>query len=406
MRKANQELIWKSAEEKKTAVNFWPEAFDIEVTSFCNFRCRMCPHALLENNVACHLNPLVIERLRPYLKYCRKVALQGDGEPFMNPNIEKIITDLRETGVKLLTTTNLSIMNERMANLVNEAFEVVTVSCDACEKELYETIRVNSTFDLFCANLKMFTEHVTGPMLIMNCVMMRQNIHLAEDMVIFAKENNMNRLVFSALLTDKDLGNQEDSLEYYPGLTEMYLSRAEARAKEIDLDLQILWDYSLDIPASTNQLKQEKIHRQQYIDSRVYTRKEQETFAHRYRDLKKQNMFTSCESGKYHCEGICQNLYGKSYIDAEGNVTLCCFGKIQTVGNILKLDFAEIWNGEPYLAARKAFFSSELPYFCVGCKYAISIQGEAGQPYPFRITDLDEDFMKDEVFWENRIGGN
>lgn len=406
MRNANQELIWKSAEEKKVVVDFWPEALDIEVTSFCNLRCRMCPHTLLENKAAHHLNPQVIERLQPYLRYCRKVALQGDGEPFLNPHIEKIITDLSAAGVKLYTTTNLSIMNERLAKLINEAFDVVTISCDSCEKRLYELIRVNGSFDTFCSNLKLLKKHVTKPTLIMNCVMMRQNVHLAEDMVQFAKDNHIDRLVFSALLTDKDLANQADSLEHYPGITEMYLSQAEAKAREIGLDLQILWNYSLKSPCSLQQLQQEETRRQQCEDIRSFTKEEQAAFVKRYRNLKIKKTINSCGSEKYHCEGICGNLYGKSYIDAEGNVTLCCFGKIQTVGNILEQDFSDIWNGESYIAARNAFFSGNLPHFCVGCKYAISVQQEDSQPYPFRITDLDENFMKDEVFWENRVGRN
>ena len=138
MKNRNRQLMILNAEEKKSIVSFWPEMYDIEVTSYCNFKCRMCPHALLGNRIAKHLNPEVIERMKKYLKYAKKVALQGDGEPFLNPDIKEIICVLHESGVRLNTTTNLSVMDRELAELINKAFDVVTVSCDACEKELYE----------------------------------------------------------------------------------------------------------------------------------------------------------------------------------------------------------------------------------------------------------------------------
>lgn len=406
MKNRNRQLMILNAEEKKSIVSFWPEMYDIEVTSYCNFKCRMCPHALLGNRIAKHLNPEVIERMKKYLKYAKKVALQGDGEPFLNPDIKEIICALHEAGVRLNTTTNLSVMDRELAELINKTFDIVTVSCDACEKELYEEIRRNGQFEVFCKHLDLLTEIADKPMLIMNCVMMRQNIHLAEKMVVFAKEHHIDRLVFSALLTDKDLGNQEDSLENYPCLTDKYLVLAKKKAKELDLDLLIPWDYHAHTSYTELQIEEELKRREQVKEIPAYGEEKERQFIARYRELKEEKTLTACENGYYECEGVCHNLYGKSYIDIEGNVMLCCFGKINCVGNVMKQDFADIWNGPSYVAARKAFFANKLPYFCIGCKYAISSQQTAIQPYPFKIVNIDRRFLQDDVFWENRLGGS
>lgn len=404
IRRLNQQRIWTSAEEKRAVVDFFPEVLEIEITSFCNFRCRMCPHALLENRCARHLDPMVIEKLKPYLQYTRKAALQGDGEPFMHPDLEKIIKGFAENGVRLTTTTNLSMISEHTARLMNETFDVITISCDACEKEVYEKIRRNGSFDVFCKNLDILVSCAPKPALVMNCVMMRQNVHLAEKMVTFAEEHNIRHLVFSALLTTAALHNEDDSLLLYPAITREYLSAAETRAKKTGIDLQILWDYRSAQKQSEAGPEDEWARYRNVKEEAEFTEEERKVSVERYRALKTKKSFKTCQAGKYHCQGICPNLYGKSYIDAEGNVTLCCFGKINAVGNILEQDFSKIWNGDAYVSSRESFFRSELPDFCIGCKFALSAQLNDNMPYPFRITDLDADFEDDASFWKNRTG--
>ena len=48
----NQQSLQKDLQEKNTVVSFLPKDIDIEITSFCNYRCAMCPHALAGNTQA------------------------------------------------------------------------------------------------------------------------------------------------------------------------------------------------------------------------------------------------------------------------------------------------------------------------------------------------------------------
>ena len=95
-------------------------------------------------------------------------------------------------------------------------------------------------------------------------------------------------------------------------------------------------------------------------------------------------------------------IYRKSYIDVSGNVTLCCYGKINAVGNILEKDFGEIWNGNEYVSCRCEFFEHRLPNFFFFFKYAVAAQTFKDPQFDFHITDFDEAFMHDLSFWNNR----
>ena len=405
VKRQNRETMWKNAEEGAKRAAFWPPAMDIEVTSFCNFACRMCPHAITGNRAARHLKFSVLEAMKPYFPYCRKVSLQGDGEPFLNPEIREIIRFLKGFCIQLMTTTNLSVMDEELAVLAGSSFDTITISCDGCTAEVYEKIRKNGNFERFVKNLDLFMAHAGNVRVILNCVLMRQNICQAPEIVRFAAAHGIKQVVFSDLLTDQDLKNQGDSLELYPALAAKYLEEAEAAAREAGVSLSIGWDYKKEARSFAEEaISKEEAQARREDEAVSFTEEERAAFIRRYQKSRTVDKGRDYPAGQYHCEGICSNLYGMTYLDVDGNVTMCCFGKLSPVGNVLEEDFAKIWNGPVYQECRKKFFQGELPDFYIGCKYAAAAQRDSHLEYPFRILDMDSDFEKDTAFWENRKG--
>lgn len=382
-------------EEKRACVDFYPRSMNIEVTSFCNYECKMCPHALLKNKIAKHLDMRVIEALEPYFKYCSDVSLQGDGEPFMNPDIHKIVKVLKLHDVKLSTTTNLSIFDDRIAKLVSENFNMITVSCDACDKEVYESIRKNGDYINFCKNLDMLVRSARNTKIALNCVLMRQNIHLAEKMIDFAKTHGVDKVMFSNLLTDVDLKTESDSLEGITKTAYYHIDSAERRARELGIELVIGWDYSSNVEDDEKEVTCEPVIK------RLFTENEIEEFRKRYERSKVVNTKV-CDSGKYKCKGMCSNIFDRIYVDAKGNLSVCCFSKMNPIGNVTETPFEEIWNGYVYKKYRQDFFDGKLPDFCIGCKYALSIVNGQKQSWPFKIINIDSEFSSNLSFWNNR----
>jgi len=390
----SREKVLEAYSENMNIVDFYPYSVDIEVTTYCNFECRMCPHSMLKNSIAKHMDLRILDAIEPWIQNVKKVSLQGDGEPFLNPQLDRIIEYFEKHDVRLSTTTNLSLFDENKAKLLQN-FDTITISCDGCEKNIYESIRKNGNFDVFCRNLELFMTLVKKPNVIVNCVLMRQNVLYAEKMVEFVHLYGIKNLIFSNLLTDSDLKNTQDSIDCYGSRAYECIKAAQTKAKQLGINLIIGWN--------VDNIKEKDEEIVSCAQNAVeYSAEEISNFINRYNCTKviKPNMEYS--AGKYHCEGICSNLYEKTYIDVDGNVTLCCFGKTNPVGNVLQEDFQHIWNGKIYSQCRKNFFDGLLPDFCIGCKFALSLLNGAKQPYDFRITDLDEDFINDDAFWKNR----
>ena len=87
------------------------------------------------------------------LKYAETVMLNGDGEPFLYPDIDRSLELFRKYGVRVGTNTNFTVVPENVWGYLADGFSFINISCDGSEKELYERIRKGLSFDDFTANL-------------------------------------------------------------------------------------------------------------------------------------------------------------------------------------------------------------------------------------------------------------
>lgn len=413
LKEKNYQALLEDLKEKRTAVSFVPKDMDIEVTSYCNYRCAMCPHALAGNDQARHLDPLVWERLKPLFPYCRRVMLQGDGEPLLYPYFKEAVEELAGYGPELCMTTNLSLLTEELAEFLARHFSLLTVSCDGGSKEVYESIRQKGDFAQFADNLKMLMKYMDPQKVVANAVVMRQNLQELVPLLEFLKGCGVRRVMFSSLLTTEHLKNEADNPMLYPRITAGALEEARAYAKENGVALAINWDYKGNGGKGkafwgTGEAEGMDMERKRLqeagltAEKRMYSEEERQRFLEAYQSLRQVQQVREVPAGQYHCEGICKNIFEKIYVDVSGNLTLCCFGKTKGVGNLLEGSLEGIWNGEVYQRCRQAFFAGELPDFCIGCRYAMISSCQAAQAYPFRVLDLDGSFFDDRVFWENR----
>lgn len=403
IKEENQRRILWDLKENQKKVSFWPKDMDIEITSYCNYRCRMCPHALSENQAAHHLDPSVWEKLKKLLPYCKRVMLQGDGEPLLYPHFREIVQELAAHEIQICTTTNLSLLTEELAKFMAGYFALLTVSCDGGDRETYEAIRVNGKFGVFQRNLKLLMKYADPEKVVVNAVVMRQNLCGLITLLRFLKECGVHRVIFSSLLTTELLKNERDNPMCYPHIASQKLREAADFAAENHMELTINWDYGVPRDDCA-QAAEWELFRQAEAEAGecVLGDEDRERFLEAYRELHQVERVRRISSGTYHCEGVCKNLFEKIYVDTCGNLTLCCFGKTKCVGNILEDSLEDIWNGEVYQDCRAAFFEGNLPDFCIGCRYAMASSSNRLQAYPFRVTDMDSRFFEDDFFWENR----
>lgn len=183
----------------------FPRRLTIELTSFCNLTCFMCPRKYLTGN-----HGLMSEEL--FLKIVDEIEGQPidavvpffRGEPLMHPGFIGMIRLLREkTDAELQLATNALLLNEDISReLLGLGIHFISFSIDALSKETYEKIRGGGEFDTVMHNVKTFLK-------------MRDDCSLyATKVQISATENVYNTSELPAFVDY--WRNQVDRVRIYP----------------------------------------------------------------------------------------------------------------------------------------------------------------------------------------------
>ena len=353
---------------KNATANYMPRYLHISHTNFCNAQCIMCTHYFLKNKNAKHLDERMLAKFDEFLPYAEILTLHGTGEPFMDKSILKTLAAAEKYGVQIVTNSNLSYLSDELFGYVSRIFKQLNVSCDGATKEIFEKIRKNISFERFENNLAKLETISDKVLLCMASVAMRQNILTLSDMVRFAKKYGFKRIAFNCLKAYKEIGNYDDELINYPHVASRAFRQALAMGQELGIEVLIPEDMLLEredeacIQAELT--KMEAVEKRQLQD-------EQAVLSEKNKDMELTqipNVYEK-ESALYNCDGICDWLAEKPYIDIDGNVAICCFNKTVIVGNVFETPIREIFNAPIYKTWRKQFYENKMPMHCGHCQF-------------------------------------
>ena len=375
----------------------YPDYLQIETTSKCNAECIMCSHYYTRNRNSSYLSNDIIEKLSDTLPYLRVVALNGMGEPFINPYITSQIEEFVKFGAKITTNTNLSIINDNLLSLINNHFSSVQLSCDGATKKTYELIRKKLSFDTFIKNLSLLREKCTNININFVTVIMRQNIRELHDIVALAGRAGIKLVAFMNINSNIIINNEKDNMNNYPNVLHYYIFKArkvgECFGMEIiapsydvvpvmtELDRELALMDSLPMSKSNEEIEQMFMTSEKlapYVHKNVFSREEP----------KKSNV---------KCMGICDWLLRRAYISSQGDVCICCVNHTFRCGNIKELgSFGNVWNSNYYESIRDIFYSGYLPDSCLGCGII-----EGGSLKYLKI-DITREFYQEPEFIKTR----
>jgi len=173
----------------------------VESSLACNLRCIMCPWRQVSREAENHgiMSPHVWESIRPHLKDVRSIDFTGGGEPLLQPQLVKWISEATSAGCETGILTNGFFLKREMAQkLIQAGLDWICVSMDGATAEVYETIRIGSDFKRVCENLSNIAEMRLGkiPKTMINFVLMPINFHQIEDMVRLAKHLGVDQINF------------------------------------------------------------------------------------------------------------------------------------------------------------------------------------------------------------------
>jgi radical SAM protein with 4Fe4S-binding SPASM domain len=301
-----------------------PVTIDIEPNNTCNFQCPHCqvPHWSKP------VGYLTTDRFAAILKQVPnlvRVKLQGMGEPLLNKQLIAMLEAGEARGISMAFISNGSICTQEMADALVRLHDTeITFSLDGASKEIFEKIRVGSSFERVIDNIRRLIGTrgaKRSPVVSGWTLVTRDNLHELSQIVQLAKELGLDRLTIQTFLSDwgkHDMRARTSphKVDCESDALKIAVAGAEKTARELGLDLTI--------------------SRNDY----------------------------------YSRERKCAWPWTGAYVAVNGDVVPCCIladSDTAKMGNIFEDNFEKVWNSRAYREFRERIRTRDLPEFCRNC---------------------------------------
>jgi radical SAM protein with 4Fe4S-binding SPASM domain len=218
-----------------------PPILYVELTQNCISRCNFCKPKW-ENNPSFDMSDKLFDLiLSEYITFASMVDLRGWGESLMLPDFSKKLTQVRKLGPKIRIATTLGCGSKDTLDSLIDNDVYISVSLDAIDKQLYESIRQGISFDVMMRNLDYITNNLgkKGTLdenLRLSMTLHRDNIQEAEKMVNFADSKGISHL---RIVPVQSYPNNPLLLKYLKSETIKTLRKVANLANEKGISLQL-----------------------------------------------------------------------------------------------------------------------------------------------------------------------
>ncbi|QEE14523.1 radical SAM protein [Promethearchaeum syntrophicum] len=186
---------------------FYPDIVQIEITTNCNFHCKMC----LRNFQKGHYQNMPLEQFEAMAEQIfpkiKKVVLYGHGEPLMHPDFEKLVKYSRKylpKDGKIDFTTNGSLLTpEKIDKILLNNINKIIVSFDTSNFMKLKEIRSGIQEDQITSNFQYLSkQRKEGKIaeLAIETVIMRSNLHDLPYLIEYCSEFNVDSIYVSHVL--------------------------------------------------------------------------------------------------------------------------------------------------------------------------------------------------------------
>jgi len=311
------------ASKKPLVIRNKPVTLQLEPTSLCNLHCDFCIR--YAGNVP--IGTMSFENFKKILDKLDslyKIGISGQGELFLTPGIFDMIKYANKKGMLVHINSNGTLLTkEVIENLCKLEIGEIGISVDSTDKKKYEKMRKGANFDKLMENIKNLTDALKknkrDTKVTMCVIIFKKNIDELPEFIELAKKVGIDKVAFQTLQTKED-----------------YMKSYDKEVKK-----QVITGH---------------------IKELVEKMKEARELAEKYGIM---IIFDEEESPG------CVWPWRGIYVTWNGEVTPCCkvveIKKTGSLGNILKQDFWEVWNGEKYQELRKLLRERKTPLVCAGC---------------------------------------
>ncbi|MBD3300519.1 MAG: radical SAM protein [Candidatus Moranbacteria bacterium] len=299
-----------------------PKSAIIDVMNICNLNCPICPTGT--NTLKQKQKPMSLKDFKNILDQIptlQQVSLYNWGEPFLNPEIFKIIKYAKSRGIFTIIHSNLSLEknDEFFEKLIDSGIDRLSVSLDGVSRESYSKYRKNGNFDLVLNNLKKLARLKTekgakNPNLVWQLVVNKYNEGELKEAKKIAK-----KIKVQLNFTEFGAGDSVPDLKFKGSLKERMQK----------------W-----LPKNND---------------------------YKYNHYQGKYSFPLYNTH-------CWMLFNQPTITPDAKVYPCCFltNQKNAFGDLKKQEFKTIWNNQKYTSARQLFIKSkpktkQVPTICQKC---------------------------------------
>lgn len=224
-------------------------AWQIELTTRCPLRCRMCIREEFKVWYGDDMNINDFKRLIPYFKDVETVVLEGWGESLLHKNLIEAIRLVKGEGSEVgFVTSGKGLSREYINELINAGIDFIGFSLAGSSASTHESIRVNSDFGILMEDIKTFNEVKAGkklkkPKLHIVYLMLKENISEVPSLINLAKSTGIEVVVLTNLIHVTNEWQERQRVfrcggEGWGEGYEEILKEAEIRAKELKIKLR------------------------------------------------------------------------------------------------------------------------------------------------------------------------
>lgn len=301
----------------------YPQYIQVETTSRCNLKCKMCPNSSDEYYNSKVLKDMTADEFRFLLDrfpFVKDIALQGLGEPTLNRQLPEMISICSTRSISTTFVTNGLLLSKSLSeNLVRSGLKKLIVSVDGGSEDTFREIR-GGNLGKVIGNLKGFIAvkdriGFETPYVQVMMVGMKANINEIPSIIDTIKEAGVRHIVVKGINTsfdgklDREILNGKDS--------QMLLDY-----KAMALQFGVMIDISVSAESD-------------FLSKRIR----------------------------------CRWPWIRAYITVAGEVTPCCHiidNKYIKLGNLFEEPFETIWNGRNYSDFRSSV-KNKTSLLCKNC---------------------------------------
>ncbi len=284
-----------------------PSSAQVDVTTVCNFKCKMCPIHFVEQERS-HIDMSVFRAIIDSLDGVNEVSLVGLGEPFCHPLLTEAIRYCKDRGMVVKTTTNGVLMNtdEKMHALIDSGLDSLSVSIDALRPPAEEAD--GHPVGAAIRNVERLTalkreRGATTPRIIIQSVLQKGREDDMLDIIRWADSIKAHRVNVLRMHMYFDTGiERPDRAE-----EKAFFKRVDALRREISIRVDSLQD-------------------------RFFPGYKGFLYKH-FKSLLR-------------LDGFCVRLLDYPYINQQGDLIPCCSLPKHRFGNILETSLDDVWRGE------------------------------------------------------------